>query len=146
MQSVLPTRDDTRIDTGIEAHQHPLMMHSEGQQINVCDLAMGQHLITSNGRRCRPGERIGPELMVGMRQQPHQQGHHRCWGTRAVGVAGMPQDAQHTVLGERTCCPTRRTVLSKPVMGRVVMHVLRIQQGNQHVHIQQSDHGNSSRS
>ena len=72
MQSVLPTRDDTRIDTGIEAHQHPLMMHSEGQQINVCDLAMGQHLITSNGGGCRPGERIGPELMVGMRQQSDQ--------------------------------------------------------------------------
>ena len=146
MQSVLSTRDDPRIDTGIEAGQASVLMHSEGQQINVCDLAMGHHLITSNGGRCRPGKRIGPEVMVGMRQQPHQQGHHRCWRTRAVGVARMPQDAQNTVLGERTRCPTRRTVLSKPVMGWVVMHMLRIQQGNQHVHIQQSDHGSSSRS
>ena len=29
-------------------------------------------------------------------------------------------------------------------MGRVVMRVLRIQQGDQNVHLQQSDHGNSS--
>ena len=72
MQSVLSTRDDTRIDTGIEAGKHPLMMHSKGQQIKACDMAMGQHLITSNGGRCRPGERIGPELMVGMRQQSDQ--------------------------------------------------------------------------
>ena len=49
MQSVLSTWDDPCVDAGIEAHQHPLMMHSEGQQINVCDLAMGHHLITANG-------------------------------------------------------------------------------------------------
>ena len=48
------------------------MMHSKGQQINVCDLAMGQHLITTDGGRSRPGELIGPELMVGMRQQSDQ--------------------------------------------------------------------------
>jgi len=34
MQSVLSTRDDPRIDSGIEAHQHPLIMHCDGQQIN----------------------------------------------------------------------------------------------------------------
>ena len=72
MQSVLSTRDDPRIDTGIEAGQASMLMHSEGQQINVCDLAMGHHLITTDGRRCRPRERIGPELMVGMRQQSDQ--------------------------------------------------------------------------
>ena len=72
MQSVLSTRDDTRIDPGIEAGKHPLMMHSKGQQINVCDLAMGHHLITTDGGLLRPGERIGPELMVGMRQQSDQ--------------------------------------------------------------------------
>ena len=72
MQSVLSTWDDPCVDAGIEAGKHPLMMHCEGQKINVCDLAMGHHLITSNGRRCRPGERIGPELMVGMRQQSDQ--------------------------------------------------------------------------
>ena len=72
MQSVLSTRDDTRIDTGIEAGKHPLMMHSKGKQINVCDLAMGQHLITTEGGGCKPGERIGPELMVRMRQQSDQ--------------------------------------------------------------------------
>ena len=72
MQSVLSTWDDPCVDAGIEAHQHPLMMHREGQQINVCDLAMGHHLITANGGGCRPGERIGPELMVGMRQQSDQ--------------------------------------------------------------------------
>ena len=66
MQSVLSTRDDPRIDTGIEAGQASVLMHSEGQQINVCDLAMGHHLITTDGRRCRPGERIGPEAMVGL--------------------------------------------------------------------------------
>ena len=75
MQSVLSTRDDPRIDAEIEAHQHPLIMHSEGQKTNVCDLAMGQHLITKDGGRRRPGERIGPDLMVGMRQQSEQERH-----------------------------------------------------------------------
>ena len=42
MQSVLSTRDDPRIDAGIEAGQHPLVMHSKGREINVCDLAMGR--------------------------------------------------------------------------------------------------------
>ena len=46
MQSVLSTRDDPRLDTGIEAGQASVLMHSEGQQINVCDLAMGHHLIS----------------------------------------------------------------------------------------------------
>ena len=123
MQSVLSTRDDPRIDTGIEDGQASVLMHREGQQINVCDLAVGHHLITSNGGRCRPGKRIGPEVMVGMRQQPHLQGHHLCWRTGAVGVAGMPQDAQNTVLGERTRCPARRTVLSKPVVGLSLIHI-----------------------
>ena len=72
MQSALSTLDDLCVDAGIEAHQHPLMMHSKGQQINVCDLAMGQNLITTDGGRRRPGELIGPELMVGMRQQSDQ--------------------------------------------------------------------------
>ena len=72
MQSVLSTWDDPCVDAGIEAHQHPLMMHSKGQQINVCDLAMGHHLITTDGGLRRPGELIAPKLMVRMRQQPDQ--------------------------------------------------------------------------
>ena len=72
MQSVLSTRDDPRIDRGIEAGQASVQMHSKGQQINVCDLAMGQHLITTDGGRRRPRELIGPALMVGMRQQSDQ--------------------------------------------------------------------------
>ena len=134
------------MDAGIETHQQPLVMHGESQKINLSDLAMRQQLITTDQGLRRPGERIGPKLMGGMRLQPDQQGHHRCWRTKTVGVAGVPQDARNTVLGERARRPTRRTVLSKPVMGRVVMHMLRIQQGNQHVQIRQSYHGNSSRS
>ena len=72
MQSVLATLDELCVNAGTEAPQHSLMMQNEGQQINVCDLAMGQHLVTTDGGRRRPGERIGPELMVGIRQQTDQ--------------------------------------------------------------------------
>ena len=66
MQSVLSTLDDLCVDSEIEAHQHHLMMHSEIQKINVCDLAMGQHLNTTDGGRYRPRKSICPEVMVGL--------------------------------------------------------------------------------
>ena len=54
MQHVLTTLDDLSVDARIEAHQHPLMMHGEGQKINVCDLATSHHLVTTtDGGRCR---------------------------------------------------------------------------------------------
>ena len=66
MQSILSTLDDLCFDAGIEAHKHPLIMHSEGQKINVCNQAMSQHLITTHGDRHGPGERIGPEMIMEM--------------------------------------------------------------------------------
>ena len=97
--SALSTLVDLCIDKRIEAHQYPLMMHSEGQKINVCDLAMGQHLITADGGRHRPERRNGPELIVGTRQQSDQPkvitaaGEPDCWG------CGAPEIAQNTILG-----------------------------------------------
>ena len=50
-----------------------------------CDQAMGHHLNTTDSGRRRPRKSIRPELVMGMRQQPHQQRHHRCWGARLLG-------------------------------------------------------------
>ena len=47
----------------------------------------------------------GPKLIVVTRKHLDQQRHHRCRGTQAVGVTGMPQYVQNTVLSERTRCP-----------------------------------------
>ena len=91
MLSVLSTMGELCVDAGMEAHQQTLIMHSEGQQINICDLATGQHLNKTYGVRRRPGKLIGSELMVGMRQQSDQSRHHLCWGIKTVGVAGVPQ-------------------------------------------------------
>ena len=43
------------------------MMHSEGQQINVCDPAMGQHLITADGGRRRPGPQCNRNTSQGLK-------------------------------------------------------------------------------
>lgn len=51
MESVLSAHNDLCVDEGIEVHQHPLMMQSKGQQVRVCDLAMGHHMITTDGGR-----------------------------------------------------------------------------------------------
>ena len=79
--------------------------------------------------------------MIRTSQEPSQQRHHRCWRSRAIGVARVPENAQESVLGEWRGGPSGRGMPGKPVMGQIVMHVLAIHQSNQHIHIQQTNQG-----
>ena len=49
----------------------------------------------------------------------------------------MTNDAQQFVLGHWAGPPSVSTFASKPLMGGIVLHMHRIDQRNQHVHVQQ---------
>ncbi len=67
--------------------------------------------------------------------------------SRAVGVSRVAGSTDKTVFGKRTRCPSLLTLFSEPLMGRFIMDMHRISQGNKQFDIEKIGHqGNSSRS
>ena len=113
-------------------------MHRQGQQVGVGELARLQQPGTIHTALVEQAEPIGSELVLGMADQCRNQGRHHRRRPRTVGIARLAQDAQHGVLGERGGGPTVRLGGCEPAMRCFVMHMTPIQQGDQHVHIEQS--------
>src|SRR3984957_4313505 len=89
---------------------------------------------------------IRPELMSGMSQE----GGHQCRNggrcSRRIGVPGMSHDPQHPVFCVWASRPGFLAGLGKPSMCLVMQDMRGVDQGDQHIYVQQEPyHGNSSR-
>ena len=126
----------------IEAHQPAAVVHRKGQQVRVGELACLQQPGSIDADWMEQADRIGPELVLGMADQFGHHGRHHRRRPRTVGVARLAQDPQHGVLGERAGGPAVGLSGGEPAMGWLVMDMAPIQQGDQHVHIEQGNtHG-----
>jgi hypothetical protein len=126
----------------IEAHQTAAVVHRQGQQLGVGELARLQQPGSIDADGIEKADPIGPELVLGMADQFGHHGRHHRRRPRTVGVARLAQDPQHGVLGERAGGPAVGLSGGEPAMGRLVLPMAPIQQGDQHVHIEQGNtHG-----
>jgi len=86
-----------------------------------------------------PGPIVTP---AGERVGEHQGLMYYTLGQRqGLGVGGLGHDAQATVLRERAGGPAMGNFLLQPLRGAGVVHVRRVQQGDQDVDVQQGAHG-----
>lgn len=77
---------------------------------------------------------IGPELVIGVAGQVrHQRHHHRRW-SRAIGVAGLAQDAHYRVLTQGTGGPAIRLGSCQPPMGLLMMDLEPVKRRSTHSH------------
>jgi hypothetical protein len=86
-----------------------------------------------------PRQSIRPKNMGRMAKKSLKQGHHNSRPTRAVGISRVPENPQQRVLSEGASSPAMTAMGLKPAVGWLVVHVLRIDQSDQHIHIKQSD-------
>ena len=97
-------------------------------------------------RRIEKCEVIRPELVTCKHTQTlknFSDCRRRPW---RIGIARMPDDAQNTVFSQWTGRPRGVTDSFKPRMGTVMLHMPRIEKGDQDIDVQKKPaHGNSSR-
>jgi hypothetical protein len=60
-------------------------------------------------------------------------------GLRAA-VAWLAHDAQNAILSQRTAGPSERNVVFQPKRGTLVVDVVAVMQGNQHIDVEQRTH------
>src|SRR6476620_6424893 len=88
-----------------------------------------------------------PELVSFTRAERSQTKDQRPGALGVRSIARVRQYPNQRVFSERTCRPTTIAVVREPVMCQVVMHVVRLEEGDQHIRVEKdrSAHGSSSR-
>jgi hypothetical protein len=129
--------DSIRNDLLVEGGQLATMRYRQGQQIAIGYLGGFQQAGAVNTRPIQKREVVGPEFVTGQRQEFRQEFGHRGWCPRRTGISGMSDDPEHSILSEGTGCPRLHAGFAKPGMRKVVLHVRRVDQRNQHIDIQQ---------
>jgi len=134
-------------DSPIKSDEGSLMMDGEGQKVNVRELVRTQDVICSNIFCIGDGHITRPELMVPMTAGTAEKLEGLIRGY-SMGITGLGQDSDETVLGDGTCRPSRCGIVPEPLGDMIALGMVTIEEGHQDVHVEQSRHQipNSSRS
>jgi len=129
----------------VERCQLAAVSNGQGQQITVSHLARVEQAATVHALAIQKGNVIRPELMPAERAQDREQLSRRCRSPWRIRIARMAHYAENAVLRQRTSSPGLPATLGEPVVRPVMLHMRRIDQCDQNIHIQQiTRHGNSS--
>ena len=129
-----------KVQPRIKADKAALVAHGQAQQIAVGNLSMAQQVL--------PVQLVGIEqaVVVGQKGVRRVRGGLSqtagdCGQRQGLGVGGLGHDAQAAVLRERAGGPAVGNLLLQPLGGAGVVHMRRIQQGDQDIDVQQGAHG-----
>jgi hypothetical protein len=84
--------------------------------------------------------RVRPEEMLTIRAESSQTRGRILYRRAPAGIGRIGQNADQRVLREWTGRPSAAAIVSEPCMRRLVMQVRGIEQRNQDVYVEQSDH------
>ena len=129
-----------KVQPSIKADKTALVAYGQAQQVAVCNLPVAQQVV--------PVQLIGVEQAVvvgkkGVRRVCSSlcQAADDCRQRQGLGVGGLGHDAQAAVLREWAGGPAVSNLLLQPLRGAGVVHVRRIQQGDQDIDVEQGTHG-----
>lgn len=133
-----------RVDAGIQRRQTALVMDGKSQQIDVRELLRGD----AEQRRQYPtvgsGDRVFPELVSWQRTQLLQDGKNGGRRPRSPRVCRTAHDPKQTVFSQRTCRPSENGIVSEPLPGLDMMHMVGIAERNQEIDIEECHAPSSS--
>ena len=87
---------------------------------------------------------VRPEGMSRKSPERRKQFRDSCGRARRIWIAGMANDSQNAIFRQRARRPCSMTLFGKPRMSAVMLHVSRIDQRDQDVHVQQKPGQSSS--
>ena len=122
-------------DGTIEGHQTAAMRGGQAEQVNVSELPVSSRQTEQPG--IADGDVVRPEHMTAAGRERSQSPRDplRTFGDRLI--CGILQDANYAVLGERTRRPAGGAMFREPLVGGVVMDVVRIEERDDDVHVEQ---------
>ena len=123
----------------IERHQPPSPRNRERQEVDVGQLPGTMDARGIDGLRIEKAHFIGPELVVRVRCRLAQAlGDHI--HRKGIGITGLRYHANEAVLCEGTARPAIARIRLEPASGRFMERVVRIEQRDEDVHVQQRAH------
>ena len=124
--------------TGIERSKvasRPLSLDRQAQQVDIGEMPVPDRQAEDAG--VAQGDVIGPEHVVAALPERREAPRDLRGPLGGRGVGGVRQDAHDPVLRQRTRRPTRGAVGAEPDVGRLVMDVVRIEQRDEEVDVEE---------
>jgi len=131
--------DSAQGNRTVKGHEAALVLDGQGQQIQVCELAMAMNFAVIERLCVQRAQVIWPE-MVQWGLAKGLQGLYGLQKRGRLGIARLADDANTTVLRERATCPARRCVRASPSLGCAVEFMGGVNQCDQDIHIKQGMH------
>jgi len=124
---------------GVERDESPFTLNGKGKEVYVGKLPWAMDSRRVNNVRIQQTDFIRPEfvdvLLTSVGKMLHDSLDRQC-----VRIVRIRHDTDTTVLGDRTGSPAFSRVLRKPTHCRPVQRVIGVEQGDQHVDVQQRAH------
>lgn len=130
-----PTGYEAWIDPCIEGSKMPPVLRGQGKEVTISEMPGLRQVwkAVPVGQR----ESVGSELMAGQQRQDFKDGSGIRGVAGKVRIAGMPENANHPVLGDRAGGPGIAARGSELCAASVMVHVVGIAQRDQDVYIEQ---------
>ena len=129
----------------VEGDETAVVMHSKGEQVEVGQLGWPVNVVVAECVWIGNAEIVRPKCMV-----RRGGGFVQAFGRLRYGdgsyVTGLGDDANKSILGERTGRPSKMDVLLQPGIRLLVMLMDRIKQRDQDVDVEQRPHQTPSSS
>ena len=115
------------------------MLNCQCEEIDVRQLPRPMNPRSVRNRRVKQGKVSWPELMKsGCSSLPKERDGLCRWNR--LRISGLTDDADEAILGEWARCPSASRSGSEPGLRALVVSVRLIEEGDQHIDIQQGSH------
>jgi len=130
--------DSSRWHGAVERGELALVVHRQGQQVGVGQLAVAQQVCGVEGALLHQADRVGPKMVVSACTQHLHLCQHLRNGSGAR-VGGCTHDADGAVLREWAAGPADGGVRYEPLRGDEMVLVAPVAQSDEYVDVQQAD-------
>lgn len=141
--SRLRTAYGVQRDCAIKSDKTPVMLDSQGKQVNVGDLLGSMHEIRIDQGAIQKADFVRPEAMIGRicAVSEHGKGLAR---TDRPWIGALRNDPDEAILSYGARCPNRIRLRHQPRFGPSVVNMSRVEEREEHVHVKEGDQRNSS--
>src|SRR5215469_6738327 len=133
-------------EAAIECRQMTPMGNRQCQKIAVGNLPRGQDLLGVDMLSADQAYVVGPEHVAWQCPQLGNDGRDDSRRSRRAGIFWMAGDPNDAVLGQRASRPGLPALFNEPAVRGVMPDMGRINEGDEHIDVEQEGQSNSSRS
>jgi len=128
----------------VERREPSAILHREREQIDIGELLWAENARAMETLRIGERNVVGPKSVIGCRRFLLQQSE-RVGDWNRLCISRLRHDPYKSVLRQRTRRPPRRPVCRPPLVGGGVMNMVRLQQCDQEIDVEQRPHALVSR-